>query len=631
LPGQEAPKDAAAQEAEDKAAKAAEANRREITAGNARIAMAKTLSGIEHQQADVKEKMLTGDKMALDRSAVELTRKAEIARLDGQRAQSLNKENLSAAQKGIIQGEYNAGVARANQQAKDSLSLLDAQNKIEQGALDRKAAFNTASLKITQQEAMMSLQMLTGERYANELRQADLTASKEKLQVQTQLQESLAKENQSDKQRQLARLDAERQLQEIEQRRLVAIAVADEKRVQEYRILELMKQAGELGLRVEQARQNLRMKSLDMGQYEVAIAQAGLESVIAQFEVRRNLREALAQQGKSEVEILQLRTRAENDIALIRAKEKNDVDFLLTARDKELAALRIKLEVQQYSLTYEFQALELQSESTKMSALDLANAQEELALRRKLLDIAAQRENAKQSMGKGPLLDQELRRLDELEAGERKLSLARGKYAVIEDERRKSFSYGWTQAFKKYQEDSENYSKLGGDSFGAVISGMNAEIDTFAKTGEFSFGRMTAAILQDITLMIAKFYAMQMVLMTLKALGFGGAGVSLGSGIQMSGGIGSMPMAASGGEIDRPTIVGENGPEIFIPGRRGTVIPNIQAGQYASGGASTVYNGPYIANMNAIDTQSGVQFLSKNKSTIWAANQSAQRGLPMSK
>lgn len=92
-----------------------------------------------------------------------------------------------------------------------------------------------------------------------------------------------------------------------------------------------------------------------------------------------------------------------------------------------------------------------------------------------------------------------------------------------------------------------------------------------------------------------------------------------------------MPMAASGGSIDGPTIVGENGPEIFVPQRRGTVIPNIQAGQFANSGASTVYNGPYIANMNAIDTQSGVQFLSKNKSTIWAANQSAQRGLPMSK
>jgi hypothetical protein len=47
--------------------------------------------------------------------------------------------------------------------------------------------------------------------------------------------------------------------------------------------------------------------------------------------------------------------------------------------------------------------------------------------------------------------------------------------------------------------------------------------------------------------------------------------------------------------------------------------------------AQVVYNGPYIANMSAIDTQSGLQFLAKNKQGVWAANQSAQRGLPQSR
>ena len=38
-----------------------------------------------------------------------------------------------------------------------------------------------------------------------------------------------------------------------------------------------------------------------------------------------------------------------------------------------------------------------------------------------------------------------------------------------------------------------------------------------------------------------------------------------------------------------------------------------------------------IAEMQAIDTQSGVQFLMKNKESIWAANQSASRGIPTSR
>jgi hypothetical protein len=44
-----------------------------------------------------------------------------------------------------------------------------------------------------------------------------------------------------------------------------------------------------------------------------------------------------------------------------------------------------------------------------------------------------------------------------------------------------------------------------------------------------------------------------------------------------------------------------------------------------------VYNGPYIASMSAIDTQSATQFLSRNKQAVFAANQSATRSLPQSR
>ena len=46
---------------------------------------------------------------------------------------------------------------------------------------------------------------------------------------------------------------------------------------------------------------------------------------------------------------------------------------------------------------------------------------------------------------------------------------------------------------------------------------------------------------------------------------------------------------------------------------------------------SIVYNGPYIARMDAIDMQSATQFLAKNKQAVWSANQSAQRSLPQSR
>jgi hypothetical protein len=92
-----------------------------------------------------------------------------------------------------------------------------------------------------------------------------------------------------------------------------------------------------------------------------------------------------------------------------------------------------------------------------------------------------------------------------------------------------------------------------------------------------------------------------------------------------------MPMKASGGSVDGPSIVGENGPELFIPNSSGTIIPNQRMGQAMQGQPSVVYNGPYIAQMSAIDTQSAMQFLAKNKMGVWAANQSANRSVPVNR
>jgi hypothetical protein len=91
--------------------------------------------------------------------------------------------------------------------------------------------------------------------------------------------------------------------------------------------------------------------------------------------------------------------------------------------------------------------------------------------------------------------------------------------------------------------------------------------------------------------------------------------------------------AATGGEIGGPTIVGENGPELFIPSGRGNVIPNNKLSDSLNPSAqpSVVYNGPYIENMSAIDTQSAAQFLAKNKMGVWSANQSANRSIPVNR
>jgi hypothetical protein len=113
--------------------------------------------------------------------------------------------------------------------------------------------------------------------------------------------------------------------------------------------------------------------------------------------------------------------------------------------------------------------------------------------------------------------------------------------------------------------------------------------------------------------------------------GGGGGGGGLFSTAPSAGGL--KLGFADGGDppVGMASLVGERGPELFVPKTAGTIIPNHKLGSAMGGGPSIVYNGPYIANMSAIDTQSSLQFLAKNKQGVWAANQSAQRSLPQSR
>jgi phage-related minor tail protein len=146
-----------------------------------------------------------------------------------------------------------------------------------------------------------------------------------------------------------------------------------------------------------------------------------------------------------------------------------------------------------------------------------------------------------------------------------------------------------------------------------------------------SFKDFAASIIRDLIAIQMKYQAMALFQMALKSLGLpvgGGGGGGWFNDVYMA-----QPRATGGPVSANNTyMVGERGPELFVPRNAGTIVPNHRLSDaMGGGGPSVTYNGPYIANMNAIDTQSSVQFLAKNKQAVWAANQSAQRSLPVSR
>ena len=93
-------------------------------------------------------------------------------------------------------------------------------------------------------------------------------------------------------------------------------------------------------------------------------------------------------------------------------------------------------------------------------------------------------------------------------------------------------------------------------------------------------------------------------------------------------GIGSFLGFANGGvpPVGRASIVGEKGPELFVPNTSGRVIPNDDINM-GNGGTTNI-----TFEINAVDTQTGVEFLLKNKPQIigmvsQAQNQRGRQGI----
>jgi lambda family phage tail tape measure protein len=183
----------------------------------------------------------------------------------------------------------------------------------------------------------------------------------------------------------------------------------------------------------------------------------------------------------------------------------------------------------------------------------------------------------------------------------------------------RTFSYGWDVALNQFAENAYNYATMAQEVFSTLTSNMTEAINTFVDTGKFSFNNFAESVIKDLIKIQLRMQMMQLFSMGMKALG------GFSSGPQL------LNSYADGGEppVGVPSLVGERGPELFVPSRAGTIIPNHQlSAALGGGGGGTTINGPYIASMNAIDTQSGIQFLAKNKMTIWSMNQSANRSIP---
>tara|TARA_R110000744_G_scaffold373898_1_gene486325 strand:+ start:2213 stop:4993 length:2781 start_codon:yes stop_codon:yes gene_type:complete len=139
------------------------------------------------------------------------------------------------------------------------------------------------------------------------------------------------------------------------------------------------------------------------------------------------------------------------------------------------------------------------------------------------------------------------------------------------------------------------------DATNAVWGNMSTAIDDLVENGKASFGDLAKSIVKDLVKMILKAYIFNAI------MGLGGK-----MGFDMS-----FMKREKGGSVSQntPYMVGEKGPELFVPSSAGSIVPNNALGGGNSSSAPVTNN--YITNnISALDSRSVAQVFAENRQSL---------------
>lgn len=272
------------------------------------------------------------------------------------------------------------------------------------------------------------------------------------------------------------------------------------------------------------------------------------------------------------------------------------------------------------------EALDLlgQREQLEKSIQNLRGSDQENA--KKLFDLEQQRRTQLEAIQKIPNLEYEgaggmKQRLQEINDlyDARKLKIEETTaYTQAEQE---SFSEGWRQAGQKYRNNIKTDFEYAQQQAQNFTKGFEDAFVKFVQTGKLSFRDLANT-------MIAEFARIQAQKMLSGLFGGGGFLSSLfGFGGFMNG-AGGMELAgslgfANGGNppVGKFSVVGERGPELFLPKTAGTIIPNHMLG---GGGNVTTVN----YNIQAVDASSFRSLVARDPEFIYSVTEAGRRSQP---
>jgi lambda family phage tail tape measure protein len=137
-----------------------------------------------------------------------------------------------------------------------------------------------------------------------------------------------------------------------------------------------------------------------------------------------------------------------------------------------------------------------------------------------------------------------------------------------QEEELRTWSAGWDQAMREYVDDVTNGAKEAQEAFRTMTKGFEDLLMDFIQTGRLNMMRF----IQDIAAMLLRAEIRKLIVNVFEFFGLGVAGKQFGGTVAAL----------------QPVLVGEKGPEIFVPAANGSIIPNERIG--TAGGPSVVIN-----------------------------------------
>ena len=213
--------------------------------------------------------------------------------------------------------------------------------------------------------------------------------------------------------------------------------------------------------------------------------------------------------------------------------------------------------------------------------------------------------------------DKVIAREAEIKFNEQALENIRERGRILRSQKDGGLIEGFLFRMDTFGKDMETSFEAGGKAFDSLMGSMSKALDEFVTTGKLNFGDFAKSVIKDMLAIQLRASANNLFAMLGK---FAVAAFSGSPTIPMQPGGGY----ANGGDppVGMPSMVGERGPELFIPRTAGTIVPNHLM---AMGNSTNITN----YNIQAIDTKSFEDRILGSSKAVWAANAYGAKNLSL--